>query len=189
MAPHRVVEIAREVFPRPALAVADAGAHAIAVAAFWEAYEPKGYICSSGLGGAGYAVPATIAAKLAAADRPVLGFMGESGLLLGLPEVATAGRLGIPLTLIVFMDESLSWVRIAQEQKRYATVGVSTGPMDIPSLAEGLGACAVVVEDEEAFRAALQETAALTKPAIIGARVNPHGYRRMVEILRGKATR
>jgi thiamine pyrophosphate-dependent acetolactate synthase large subunit-like protein len=63
------------------------------------------------------------------------------------------------------------------------------GPMDIPRLAEGLGACAVVVEDEAALRVALQEAATILKPAIVAARINPHGYRRMVEILRGKATR
>ena len=189
IAPHRVVEIAREVFPRRTLAVADSGAHSLAVAAFWDAYEPKQYLCSSGPGGAGYAVSAAIAARLAATDRPVLAFMGEGGLSLGLAEVATASRLNLPLTIIVFLDESFSWVRVAQEQRRYPPVGVSFGPMNIPSLAEGLGACAVVVEDEAALREALQEAATIVKPAIVAVRVNPHGYRRMVEILRGKATR
>ena len=187
MAPHRVVEIAREVFPRPTLAVVDAGAHSLAVAAFWDAYEPKGYICSGGQGGAGYAVSAAVGARLAATDRPVLAFMGERGLFLGLAEAATASQLRVALTIIVFLDESFSWARIAQEQKRYAPVGGAMGAMDIPSLAEGLGACAVVVEDEEALRAALQEAAGMTTPAIVAARVNPHGYRRMVELLRGKA--
>ena len=189
VAPHRVVEIAREVFPRPTVAVADAGAHALAVAAFWEAYEPKGYLCPSGPGGTGYALPVAIAAKLAAPDRPVVAFMGEGGFLLNLAEVATAGRLGVPLAIVVFLDGALSWVRVAQEQKRYAPVGASLEPMDIPKLAESLGVLGTVVEDEEALRAALQEAAETTRPAIVVARVNPHGYRRMVEILRGKADR
>lgn len=187
MAPHRVVEIAREVFPRPTLAVVDAGAHSLAVAAFWDAYEAKGFICSSGQGGAGYAIPAAVGARLAVTDRPVLAFVGESGLLLGLAEAATASRLGVPLTILVFLDESFSWVRVAQEQRRYAPIGVSVGAMDIPKLAEGVGACAVVVEEEEGLRAALHEAAGMTGPAIVAARVNPHGYRRMVELLRGKA--
>jgi len=53
LAPHRVVEIAREVFPKTTLATAGAGAHALAVAAFWETYEPKSFLCSANLEGAG----------------------------------------------------------------------------------------------------------------------------------------
>jgi thiamine pyrophosphate-dependent acetolactate synthase large subunit-like protein len=61
--------------------------------------------------------------------------------------------------------------------------------MDIPKLAESLGVLGTVVEDEESLRTALQEAAETTRPAIVVARVNPLGYRRMVEILRGKADR
>jgi acetolactate synthase-1/2/3 large subunit len=189
LAPHRVVEIAREVFPTPTLATVDSGAHALVVAAFWETYEPKGFLCSSGLGGAGYALPAAIAAKLAAPDRPVLAFMGDSGFLSNLPEVATASRLNTPLVIIVFVDDSLSLARVAQEQKRYAPLGVSLGAMDIPKVAEGLGALGTMVEDEEGLRLALSDSLNTTKPAIIATRVNPHGYRRMLEILRGKKGR
>jgi thiamine pyrophosphate-dependent acetolactate synthase large subunit-like protein len=46
-----------------------------------------------------------------------------------------------------------------------------------------------VVEDEEELRTALQEATETTRPAIVAVRVNPHGYNRMVEILRGKANR
>jgi acetolactate synthase-1/2/3 large subunit len=184
-----VVEIAREVFPTPTLATVDSGAHALVVAAFWETYEPKGFLCSSGLGGAGYALPAAIAAKLAAPDRPVLAFMGDSGFLSNLPEVATASRLNTPLVIIVFVDDSLSLSRVAQEQKQYAPLGVSLSAVDIPKVAEGLGALGTMVEDEEGLRLALSDSLNTTKPAIIATRVNPHGYRRMLEILRGKKGR
>ncbi len=189
LAPHRVVEIAREVFPGSTLATVDAGAHALAVSAFWEAYEPKTFLCSSSLGGAGYALPASIAARLASPDRPVLAFMGDSGFLLNLPELATASRLDLPLVLVVFVDDSMSLSRVAQEQKKYAPLGVSLGAMDIPKVAEGLGAFGTMVESEEGLRAALSDALNTTKPAIVAARVNPHGYRRMVEILRGKGPR
>ena len=189
VAPHRVVEIAREVFPRSTLATVDTGAHALVVNAFWETYEPKAFLCSSGLGGAGYALPASIAARLASPDRPVLAFMGASGFLLNLPELATASRLDLPLVLVVFVDDSMSLSRVAQEQKKYAPLGVSLGVMDIPKVAEGLGALGTMAEGEEGLRAALSDALNTTKPAIVAVRVNPHGYRRVVEILRGKGPR
>jgi thiamine pyrophosphate-dependent acetolactate synthase large subunit-like protein len=58
--------------------------------------------------------------------------------------------------------------------------------MDVPKMADGLGALGTTVEDEDSLRAALSDALGTTRPAIIAARVNPQGYRRMLEILRGK---
>jgi acetolactate synthase-1/2/3 large subunit len=186
LAPHRVVEIAREVFPRTTIVSVDSGAHALPVATFWEAYAPKEYLCSGEFGGAGYALPAGIAASIRQTSSPVVAFMGESGFLMNLAEVATASRLGCPLVVVLFVDESLSLVRVAQEQRRYAPLGVSLGALDMPKIAEGLGALGTCVGDEEGLRSALQDAVGTTKPAIVAARVNPHGYRKMYDLLRGK---
>jgi thiamine pyrophosphate-dependent acetolactate synthase large subunit-like protein len=89
----------------------------------------------------------------------------------------------------VFVDDSLSLPRVAQEQKHYAPLGVSLSSMDIPKIAEGFGVLGTMVEDEDGLHAALSDALTTTKPAIIAVRVNPHGYRRMVETLRGKGER
>jgi acetolactate synthase-1/2/3 large subunit len=187
VAPHRVVEVAREIFPRQTVVSVDSGVHAFAVAAFWDAYETSTYLCSSGLGTMGYALPAAIAAKLVAPDRPVLAFLGDGGFLRSIADLATAARQRLPLAAIVFVDGSLGLSRIQQEEKRYAPAGVSLGAIDIAKLAEGLGALGTEVEDEEGLRSALKDAANITQPAIIAVRVRPTGYRRMLEILRGKA--
>ncbi len=187
--PHRVVELARESFPRQAVAAVDSGIHMFAVAGFWESYEPKGYLCSGGPITPGYALPAAIAAKIVTPDRPVLAFLGDGGFLRCAADLATAVRQQLPLVVIVFVDGSLSLSRIQQEQRRYAPVGVSLGPLDIPKLAESLGALGTQVEDEEGLRGALKDAAATTQPAVIAVRVRPTGYRRMLEILHGKGGR
>lgn len=184
--PHRVVEIAREVFPREAVIAVDCGAHMFAAAAFWDSFQSKTYLCSGGLGTMGYAIPAAIAAKLVEPGRPVLALIGDGGFLLSLPDVATAVRLGLPLVVIVFLDGSLSLTRVQQEQRRFAPVGVSLGAVDVPKLAESLGALGTEVVDEDGLRSALKDAVTTTQPAIIAARVRPTGYRRMLEILRGK---
>lgn len=187
IAPHRVVEMAREIFPRQTVVSVGWGTHAFAVAAFWDAYEPKAYFCSSGLGVMGYALPAAIAAKLTLPERPVLALLGDGGFLRSVADLATAARERLPLVGIVFVDGTLGLSRVRQEQKRYAPAGVSLGTMDIPKLAESLGALATEVEDEEALRSALKDAVATTQLAIIAVRVRPTGYRRMLEVLRGKA--
>ena len=186
MPPHRVVELAREIFPRETVATVDAGAHRLAAAAFWDCYLPKGYLCSSDPASPGYALPAAIAAKLVHPERPVVAFLGDGGFLRSVMEVATAAWRRLPLVAVVFVDTSLSLIRAQQEQRRYAPVGVSLGEMDIPKLAESLGALGTLVDDEEGLRSALKDAVGTTQPAIIAARVRPTGYRRMLEILRGK---
>ncbi len=184
--PHRVVEIARAVFPRETVAAMDSGAHALAVAAFWDCYEPKGCLCSSSLAAPGYALPAAIAAKLTLPDRPVLAFLGDGGFLRSIADLATAVWRRVPLIAVVFTDASLCLSRIQQEQKRYAPEGVSLGMMEIPKLAESLGAFGTEVEDEESLRSALKDAMGTSLPAVISVRIRPTGYRRMLEILRGK---
>ncbi len=185
--PHRVVEIARSVLPRQAVAAVDSGAHTLAVTAFWDSYEPKGFLCTGGLTASGHTLSAAIAAKLTLPDRPVLAFMGDGGFLRSLADLATAAWRRIPLVLVVFADASLCLSRIQQEQKRYAPAGVSLGMMEIPKLAESLGALGTEVEDEESLRSALTDAVGTNLPAVIAVRVRPTGYRRMLEILRGKA--
>jgi acetolactate synthase-1/2/3 large subunit len=184
--PHRVVEIAREVFPRQTLLTVDAGIHALAAAAFWDAYEPRTYLCSSSLAAPTYALPAAVAAKLVLPDRPVLAILGDGGFLRSLADLATAVWRRIPLVAIVFADAALGLSRIQQEQRRFAPTGVALGLMDIPKLAEGLGALGTEVEDDESLRSALKDATATGLPAVIAVRVRPTGYRRMLEIIQGK---
>jgi acetolactate synthase I/II/III large subunit len=182
LSPHRVVAIARAVFPRDTIATVDSGAHALAVATFWDAFDAKGFLAPVS-GGTGSALPAAIAAKLTRPERPVLAFLGEGGLFASLGEIATASELGLPIVAVVFLDESFSLVRALQEQRHYAPVGVSPGPTRLPELAEHLGALGIQVETEAEFGLALQEALAAPRPALIGARINPHGYRRLIEVL------
>jgi acetolactate synthase-1/2/3 large subunit len=186
LGPHRVVAIAREVFPRDTIATVDAGAQGLVTSVFWDTYEPIGYLCSSGLGPMGYAVPAASAARLAAPDRPIVAFLGDGALLTSLPDLAAAARLGLALVLIVFLDGSLSGIRVAQEQRSYDPVGLSLGSLDVPKLAEGLGVLATEVGDEESLRAALQEAATTAQPAVVGVRVRGQNYRRLLDVLRGR---
>ncbi len=185
--PHRVVEIAREIFPRQALVSVDSGIHAAMAAVFWETYEPKGYLCSGGLDTMGYALPAALAAKLALPDRPVLALLGDGGFSLSLPDFLTAARLGIGVTALVFVDEWLGVTRARQERRRFAPAGTFLGGLDIPRLAEGVGVLGAAVEDEEGLRSALKDAVGTSQPAIIAVRVRAGGYRRLLDILEGQS--
>jgi acetolactate synthase-1/2/3 large subunit len=183
IAPHRVAAVARSVLPRDARAVVDSGAYSLAVAGFWESYEATGYLCSAGLEASGYALPAAVAAALAAPQGPVVAFVGDGGLLASLGTLATAAHLRLPLTVLVFADESLNMIRALQEQRRYGPLGVSLPPTDIAKLAESLGAPGIIVGTEAELADALADALAARQPAVIAVRIRPGGYRRMLDNL------
>jgi acetolactate synthase-1/2/3 large subunit len=184
--PHRVVEIARAACPREAIATVDTGAHAPVVAAFWDSFHPKGFVCSSGLGLTGFALPAAIGVKLAAPERPVLAFVGDAGFLRSLGDLAHAAWQRTPIVGIVFLDGSASASRVLQEQRRFAPVGTTLGNLDVARLTEGFGGFGTEVEDEPGLQAALKDALAAAQPAVIGVRVRSTGYRRMLELVHGK---
>lgn len=185
LAPHRVVEVVRSVAPRDAILAVDSGAHMFPAAAFWPAYAPRSYLCSSGLATMGYAVPAALAAKLVHPARPVLAFTGDGGLMLNLPEVAMAVRLGLAVAIVVFHDRALSLIKIKQVERGYPAVGLDLPGPDPAAVARALGADGWRAETEEELAAAAARALAGRRPAVIAARVNPAGYGAVLRALRG----
>jgi acetolactate synthase-1/2/3 large subunit len=164
--PNRVVEIAREVFPRETIVTVGTGAHTSVVAAFWDSFQPRSFLCSSGLGLAGFALPAAVGAKLAAPERPVLAFTGDAGFVRSLGDLAHAAWRRTPIVGIIFLDGSASASRVLQEQRRFMPVGTTLGNLDVARLTEGFGGLGTEVEDEESLRAALKDALEATQPAV-----------------------
>jgi acetolactate synthase-1/2/3 large subunit len=188
IAPHRVVSLVREAAPRETRVAVDSGGHALLVASFWESYTPGGYLCSGGLSAPGYALPAAVAAGLVEPGVPLVAFIGDGGLLMSLGSLATAAKRKIPLTVVVFVDASLNLIRALQERRRYAPLGIALPEIGIPEVAAGLGALGISVETEAELTDALHEAFAARQPAVIGVRVRPGGYRRMLDTLWGAPT-
>jgi len=186
LAPHRVVEIARAVFPRQTILTVGSGAHALVAEQFWDCYEAKTYLCPVGSAASGYALPTAIAAKLTFPARPVLAFLGDGGFLKSLVDLATAARQKISVTAVVYNDGSLSLTRTEQERRHYAPQGVSLGNLEIPRVAESLGAFSTEVEDEASLLSALTDAKDASLPAVISVRIRPAGYRRLLDLLQGK---
>jgi acetolactate synthase-1/2/3 large subunit len=185
LAPHRVVQIARDLTPAGTIAAVDAGAHMFPATAYWLAVEPGECLISNGLATMGFALPAAIAAQLAHPERRVLCLTGDGGLMTVVSELETIARLGLPVVVIVFDDAALSLIEVKQEQRGYRGVSMRyTGP-DLAALARAFGLRAAVVADETGLRAALEAAQAAPGPMLIDARIDASGYRRTLEIVRG----
>lgn len=186
LAPHRVVQIAREYTPAGTVAAADAGAHMFQAAEYWQAVSPGEFLISNGLATMGFALPAAIAAQLVHPDRRVLCLTGDGGFMMVAAELETAARLRLPITVIVFNDAALSLIEVKQEQKGYAGTSMRYAGPDLAALARSFGVAARVATDEAGLTAALVAAQSVAGPTLIDARIDPSGYREMLEIVRGK---
>lgn len=185
LAPHRVVQLTREFTPAGSIATVDAGAHMFPATAYWHAVEVGECLISNGLATMGFALPAAIAAQLVHPDRRVVCFTGDGGLMMVAAELETVVRLALPITIVVFNDGALSLIQIKQEQRGFEGASMRYAGPDLPALARAFGLRDFVASDESTFRAALLAAQAAPGPTLIDARIDPSGYRRTLEIVRG----
>jgi acetolactate synthase-1/2/3 large subunit len=185
LAPHRVAQMTRELTAAGSIASVDAGAHMFPATAYWQALEPGELLISNGLATMGFALPAAIAAQLVHPDRRVVCFTGDGGLMMVAAELETVARLRLPIMIVVFDDAALSLIEVKQEQKGFEGVSMRYVGPDLPALARAFGLRAFTATDEASLGQALIGAQTAPGPALIDARIDPSGYRRMLEIVRG----
>jgi len=185
LAPHRVAQIARELTAAGSIATVDAGAHMFQTTAYWHALEPGELLISNGLATMGFALPAAIAAQLVHPDRRVICFTGDGGLMMVASELETVARLRLPIVIVVFNDAALSLIEVKQAQKGFAGVSMRYAGPDLLALGRAFGLRALAATDEATLSRALIAAQTAPGPTLIDARIDPSGYRRMLEIVRG----
>lgn len=188
LGPQQVVELAVEaaqifeVMPRITV---DAGAHMFSTMAFWPCATPCDALISNGLATMAFALPAAIAASLHEPERPVVAFTGDGGLLMCLGELSTAVEQHARIVIIVFNDQSLSLIDIKQQQRGFMPRGVRWSRPDFAEVMEGLGGRGYRVQNVDDYMAALRKAFAKTEPALIDVSIDPGGYPKQLQALRG----
>jgi acetolactate synthase-1/2/3 large subunit len=185
LAPHRVAQIARELTAAGSIATVDAGAHMFQTTTYWHALEPGELLISNGLATMGFALPAAIAAQLVHPARRVVCFTGDGGLMMVVSELETVARLRLPIVIVVFNDAALSLIEVKQEQKGFEGVSMRYAGPDLIALGRAFGIRALAATDEPTLHGALISAQTAPGPTLIDARIDPSGYRTMLEIVRG----
>ena len=125
-------------------------------------------------GAMGYGVPAAVAAKAVAPDRPVICFVGDGGMLMTGQEIATALQHGIAPVIIVVNNNMYGTIRMHQERDYPARVhGTALVNPDFAALARAYGAHGETVETTEDFAPALDRALAAGRCAVIELRIDP----------------
>ncbi len=180
--PSDVVLIARQAAPPDTIVTTDVGSHKIMTGQAWQAGEPRSVLMSNGLSAMGFGVPAAIAAKLTRPDRPVMALVGDGGFAMTATEMRIAAALDLPITVVVFTDNSLNRIELRQQLMGYPPTATRMGGSDLAALAEAMGCDGVRVDTAPALEKALADfgprsrASSGSRPLVIEARIDPAQY-------------
>jgi len=133
-----------------AIVVTDVGQHQMWEAQYYHHEEPRSLITSGGLGTMGFALPASIGAKLACPDKEVWVVAGDGGFQMTMAELATIAQEKIKINIAIINNGYLGMVRQWQEffyERRYSATPLLSP--DFAKLAECFGLKGVTVDKRQ----------------------------------------
>jgi acetolactate synthase-1/2/3 large subunit len=162
------------VAPADTIVTNDAGNFSAFLSRYWR-YRAPGTQLAPTSGAMGYGVPAAVAARLAAPERPVIGVVGDGGVLMTGQELETAVRYGAPVVVVVFRNGLYGTIAMHQARSfgRLAGVGIGGPSLDLSTWARGLGATGVLVHSAEELGDAVSDALASGAPSLIDVPTEP----------------
>ena len=135
---------------KDAVVATDVGQHQMWVAQEYSFPAPRTFLTSGGLGTMGFGLGAAIGGAVGTGKRAVL-FTGDGSFHMNMNELATATRLGLPITVFVFDNRTLGMVRQWQTLfygGRYSSTDLDENKTDFVKLAEAFGAKGYILKDD-----------------------------------------
>jgi acetolactate synthase-1/2/3 large subunit len=173
IAAHEAVIELQAVLPADTLYAIDSGEHFMFAVHYLETQLPDAFIAMTGLGSMGQSIGAAIGAQLACPGRTIAVICGDGCFAMNAFEVATAVAERLPLRVFVFNDERLGMVENGHRTLFGRTPEFPTNPLDVCTVARGLGAAVLRIErpGQLAIARELLQTAA--GPVVVDVRIDP----------------
>jgi acetolactate synthase-1/2/3 large subunit len=146
-----IIEDLRAALPDETIVVDD-----LTVVGYWmpllfDTYHPRTLIHPGTYGTLGYALPASIGAKFACPDKPVVSISGDGGFMFSVQDLATAVQAKQDLVALVFNDHAYGSIRVYQDRMFGGRhIGDDLLNPDFVKLGEAFGAKSVRVEPKAA---------------------------------------
>lgn len=173
---HDLITALQEAAPEETAVTIDVGAFKLVFLQQWRTDRPKSVFVANGLSAMGYAIPGALAIKLAQPDRPVVAVAGDGALLMYAGEPATVARSGVPLVILVVVDEALSLIRLKQIRNEVSIHGTEFGQTDYQALARAFGLDYRLVDGRGTAVDIPHDALNLPHPVLVEARVNKNEY-------------
>jgi acetolactate synthase-1/2/3 large subunit len=140
--PQFAIDMLRDNCPDDTIVVSGVGQHQMWASQRWRFNHPNTWVNSGGLGTMGFAVPASIGAKVGKPDRMVWAIDGDGCFQMTAQELVTASAERIPVKIAILNNAYLGMVRQWQElfyEERYSEVYLSPDLPDYAKWAEAMG--------------------------------------------------
>jgi acetolactate synthase-1/2/3 large subunit len=171
----KIIRALRDELPRDAIVTTEVGQNQMWAALHYDAYLPRTFHTSGGLGTMGWGFPASIGAKAAKPEVPVVDIAGDGSFGMTENNLATAVEEELPVIVVVLNNKVLGmvaqWQRLFYD-RRYSAVKLKGNP-DMVKLAEAYGAEGVRVEKLEDFRIAVRRAVKADVPTVIDVPIDP----------------
>jgi thiamine pyrophosphate-dependent acetolactate synthase large subunit-like protein len=142
-----VLDQLRSVLPPESLVFNDPTTIAFWARSHGKADRPRTWFVPSGFGTLGFALPASIGARVARPDTPSVAIIGDAGIMFTIQDLMTAVQENVPAVVLVFNDEGYGVERRHQDHLYGRRSGVDVRPPDFVALAHAFGARGIRVED------------------------------------------
>jgi len=177
----RLLKELRSILDRDAIVLGEAGWAQIFLFQQFPVYLPRTHLSSGGFSTMGFAVPASIGAKLAQPERQVVACPGDGGFLMTLHEVATAVQYNIATVTIII--NNLGWVAIRDLQRIQCAKDRDIATMfnyedgkpydiDFEAFAKSFKAYGATIRKPEEIAPTLKDALKSGVPAVINAYVD-----------------
>ena len=142
LSPPRLLKELRKLLPVDAIITTEVGQNQMWAALYLKAYKPRTFISSGGLGTMGFGFPASLGAKVACPDVPVVDIAGDGSFLMTEQDLASSVTGKIPVIVMIldnrFLGMVAQWQRLFYD-RRYSSIDLGKTP-DFVKLAEAFGA-------------------------------------------------
>ena len=167
VSPQAAIVAIRDAMAPSDILVSDVGAHKLWLGRLFPAYEPNTVIVSNGFATMGIGLPGAIAASLALPERKVVSVSGDGGFLMNVQEMETATRLGLPVTVVIWVDGAYGVIGWKQERRFGHTTAIHFGNPDFADLARAFGWSHRHATDGAGLNDALRGAMAEDGPALV----------------------
>lgn len=173
--PARFFNALRTSLPDDGYVVVDDGNHTFLTAELMPIHKPRHMISPTDFNCMGYAVPATIATKLANPEKAVVGIIGDGAFLMTCMELITASRNKIGAVFAVFNDGELSQISQAQQVPYNRKTCTVLGTTRFEGIALATGAEYLSIQSNEEIKQKLDEAWILAnegRPVILDVNID-----------------
>jgi acetolactate synthase-1/2/3 large subunit len=165
----------RKILPKNAIIATEVGQNQMWAALHFQTIKPRTFISSGGLGTMGFGFPASIGAKVACPQCPVVDIAGDGSFRMTEQELGTSVTEDIPVIVVVLNNSMLGMVAQWQRlfyKSRYAAVKLGTVP-DFAKLAQAYGAEGVRISSMNEFSNAVKKALKCEVTTVIDVPINP----------------